>query len=134
LVRYSTESRTREASTFGRASKEDKRTILPPGESNAGALASHSSGGNVAREVATAKPEAAQFSILERTTVVPTHLHSLTAVLRKAIRFARGSKSVTRQSGLIIEKGIAGRPPPEPTSTTSEPGGTKRETAKLSGK
>ena len=109
-------------------------TAVPRADRRCGALASHSCGPNVAREVATVKAEPGISSTLARTTVRAPHLQALAAALRKAMRLARGSTSVTRQSGLRIEKGIAGNPPPEPMSTRFASCGHSLASARLSGR
>jgi hypothetical protein len=132
VVRYSAQSMSCLSPPPGYTVSVESKTTRPPGARTHEAFSNHSSGRNVARDVATENREAPKSSIRDRTTVALLQPHSLTAVLRNATRLARGSKSVTMQSGLMMEKGMTGNPPPEPTSNTSEFGGAKREMAKLS--
>jgi hypothetical protein len=131
-MRYSTESIRRGTPTTGLWSTVVRTTISPPGTTREGAISSHLSGEKVARDAAMPNLAPPYSSTRARITFAFPQAHSLTAVFKNATRLARGSSKDTPQSGLRTENGIAGKPPPDPTSTKSDSWGTSRHNAKQS--
>lgn len=135
VVAYCTESASSQPAESPATSAAANTTTRPPSLTRGIAAATHSSGGNVARDEATRKAPLGSSSWRQRLTSKAAALpRTLFAVARNAHRFARGSTIKVGQSGRSTAKGTAGSPPPDPTSTTAEPSGANRAKAKESGR
>ena len=132
---YLSESANTQVSKESTTSDAAKTTTRPPGTSSGNAASIHSDGTNVALDDATENACPGSSSCRQRSTSNRAHRATvLLAAARNAQRFARGSTSKVRQSGLKTANGTPGRPPPAPTSTTLAPFGANRAKANESGR